>query len=142
MTYRIYIQCSDCNHFYDPAFQWHCDAFPDGIPEDILDGSFNHKSPHEGDHGIQFEKKVEEGFKIPSEQRPVSQITMQKVMDKSARYYIEKKTKRLVRFDGRYAWYDGKKWIIDPALFKVHWMHGMLKEITQDEARKIVEKVK
>lgn len=33
-----------------------CFAFPDGIPEDILNGEFDHKKPHEGDHGIQFEQ--------------------------------------------------------------------------------------
>jgi len=32
-----------------------CDAFPEGIPEEIWRGRNKHKVPHSGDHGIQFE---------------------------------------------------------------------------------------
>lgn len=32
-----------------------CDAFPQGIPEDIFWGGQPHLEPREGDHGIQFE---------------------------------------------------------------------------------------
>jgi len=31
-----------------------CAAFPNGIPEEILDGEFDHTQPHEGDHGLRF----------------------------------------------------------------------------------------
>lgn len=34
-----------------------CEAFPDGIPDDIWHNEFNHRHPHEGDHGLQFEPK-------------------------------------------------------------------------------------
>lgn len=36
-----------------------CDAFPDGIPIDIASGKFDHRKPHEDDHGIRFEAKDE-----------------------------------------------------------------------------------
>lgn len=32
-----------------------CEAFPDGIPQDIYVGSFDHRLPHKGDGGITFE---------------------------------------------------------------------------------------
>jgi hypothetical protein len=32
-----------------------CEAFPDGIPQEVRDGLNDHKKPIEGDHGIQFE---------------------------------------------------------------------------------------
>lgn len=45
-------QCIKCNNF---GMFRECKAFPKGIPEDIWTGLFDHKNPHEGDHGIQFE---------------------------------------------------------------------------------------
>jgi hypothetical protein len=33
-----------------------CDAFPDGIPDEIWTGKNDHKKPYPGDHDIQFEK--------------------------------------------------------------------------------------
>ncbi len=32
-----------------------CAAFPDGIPQEILDGVNDHHDAYPGDHGIQFE---------------------------------------------------------------------------------------
>jgi hypothetical protein len=37
-----------------------CTAFPDGIPDDIVRGQDLHMEPREGDHGIQYERKVKE----------------------------------------------------------------------------------
>jgi len=47
-----YVPCDSCKRARANDI---CDAFPDGIPEDILTGKNNHTKPYPGDHGIQFE---------------------------------------------------------------------------------------
>ncbi|MGI8335781.1 hypothetical protein ACRYCC_38030 [Actinomadura scrupuli] len=37
------------------AFIRFCEAFPDGIPDDIDLGGFDHRLPYPGDHGVRFE---------------------------------------------------------------------------------------
>jgi hypothetical protein len=68
-------RCGECKHFLgirpdddregsvetDPFGQLetdavlYCEAFPDGIPEAIEEGRFDHINPFPGDHGIRFE---------------------------------------------------------------------------------------
>ena len=31
-----------------------CDAYPDGVPDAILDNEWDHRQPVEGDNGLQF----------------------------------------------------------------------------------------
>ena len=52
--------CLDCKRYHKDS--WNpltCDAFPKGIPAEILVGGDEHKSPVEGDGGLLFERKEE-----------------------------------------------------------------------------------
>lgn len=45
-------QCTECKHYRGEI---ECDAFPDGIPEEIITGKHDHREPYSGDDGIRFE---------------------------------------------------------------------------------------
>lgn len=47
----INVQCLDCQRLRMSQPTIACDAFPDGIPEKILDGTHDHTEPFEGDDG-------------------------------------------------------------------------------------------
>ena len=51
-------QCVFCRHSHMPELAT-CDAFLDGIPEDILQRGVDHRKPYPGDQGIRFEPKSE-----------------------------------------------------------------------------------
>lgn len=49
--------CVDCKRLHaldaaDPG--WRCEAFPDGIPQAIIDSTLDHREPVAGDHDLQF----------------------------------------------------------------------------------------
>jgi hypothetical protein len=46
--------CIQCKHLIIALGPMKCDAFPDGIPDEILWGGNKHTEPFPGDHGIQF----------------------------------------------------------------------------------------
>ena len=46
-------QCIKCTHAWNDN---NCEAFPEGIPEVILDNKHDHTLPYKGDRGIRFEK--------------------------------------------------------------------------------------
>ena len=48
------IPCTSCKHYNKDLT---CKAFPDGIPIEILDWKHDHRTPFEGDSGIQYEPK-------------------------------------------------------------------------------------
>ncbi len=54
ILFDISLQCMECIFLYDNLIS--CKAFPKGIPNEILDGKFNHNKPFKGDNGIRFEE--------------------------------------------------------------------------------------
>jgi hypothetical protein len=50
--------CYDCKRFDQRTMT--CEAYPDGIPQEIFDNEWDHRLPKPGDHGIQFEMKPDE----------------------------------------------------------------------------------
>lgn len=46
-----YVMCNDCVHYHKDVT---CDAFPDGIPREIIIRG-EHDTPFPGDNGIRFE---------------------------------------------------------------------------------------
>lgn len=48
------IACNSCKHYRPFSNPPSCTAFPNGIPDSILDGD-DHREPVRGDHGIQYE---------------------------------------------------------------------------------------
>lgn len=51
-TFELVGICHRCKHRRDVDT---CNAFPNGIPTEILVGDFDHRNPYPGDGGIQFE---------------------------------------------------------------------------------------
>lgn len=80
--------CMGCTHFRPggrpkgQTFGLWCDAFPagTGIPQDILTNAFDHRQPHDGDHGITFDpvdaEAEEHAEEIFTPAAPVATITI------------------------------------------------------------------
>lgn len=47
--------CLMCTRFRESGTGMTCDAYPEGIPNVIIDSAVDHREPYEGDHGLQFE---------------------------------------------------------------------------------------
>ncbi len=52
-------ECYDCRHLRQDSHKVTCAAFPDGIPVEILKSRILHREPFPGDHGIQFEPRLD-----------------------------------------------------------------------------------
>lgn len=66
-----YGMCVYCRHKHDDEGDGNmtCEAFPGGIPDEIIRVGYDHREPYDGDGGIMFEpdgpvdvEKLEQGF--------------------------------------------------------------------------------
>ena len=55
MTVLMAPLCIGCKHLHDGEWGLPCDAFPNGIPEEIIGGEHDHRRPYPGDGSILFE---------------------------------------------------------------------------------------
>lgn len=61
--------CSHCHVETPVPTGWSCDAYPEGIPEDLVSGVVDHRQPADGDRGIRWEPLMD-GDKHPSDTVP------------------------------------------------------------------------
>lgn len=52
--------CYVCKHLFEglrggPQYNYKCNAFPNGVPEQIYQGKFDHRNSYPDDKGIRFE---------------------------------------------------------------------------------------
>ncbi len=50
--------CKGCAHLLGDLRRPHCQAFPQGIPQEILLSQADHREPVAGDHGIRFSPRT------------------------------------------------------------------------------------
>lgn len=48
--------CDACVHLLPSTGKWACKAFPDGIPDAVIDDGLDHRKPIDGDQGVRFEQ--------------------------------------------------------------------------------------
>ena len=54
--------CSFCQRFIRNQDTLVCSAYPEGIPEEIIESQVDHRDPVEGDHGLMFVPMSREGI--------------------------------------------------------------------------------
>jgi hypothetical protein len=62
----IKFPCFECAHF-DNHKGLTCEAFPEGIPKELMFGYVEHATPYPGDKGIRFAQRVIEGERFEPE---------------------------------------------------------------------------
>ena len=56
MTSYVPSQCRACARYTRES---RCEAYPQGIPRQIVIGGADHRQPFEGDHGLRFELRLD-----------------------------------------------------------------------------------
>jgi len=54
------LQCASCQRFMRDFPGYACEAYPDGIPSEIIHAEHDHRKPFPGDHGLRFKPIKEE----------------------------------------------------------------------------------
>lgn len=50
--------CMTCDHLIDDPERLICEAFPNGIPDAIINSQADHRMPYPGDNGIRYKGKL------------------------------------------------------------------------------------
>ena len=66
MQVPVESSCISCIRLKSKGSDPSCKAFPNGIPEEILNGSHDHRKPFKGDNGIRY-KSVLSQFGLSDE---------------------------------------------------------------------------
>ena len=58
MTSIVAPMCMACTRYHrDDGRMWfRCDAYPEGIPQGIIESQVDHRKPYVGDHDLQFQQ--------------------------------------------------------------------------------------
>ena len=60
---RPFIACEECARLQSLEGRTKCEAFPGGIPDEILTGQHDHTTKFRGDHGLRFKPRRKPGLK-------------------------------------------------------------------------------
>ena len=73
--------CDTCKRLIPELDNWHCAAFPEGIPEDIMSSYVDHHSPVKGDHGLQYVPKDTVKEPVNKMEPKITKVGNSQVMD-------------------------------------------------------------
>lgn len=68
ITHPAMPQCFSCGHSPRWLGKWGryaCTAYPDGIPQAIIDNRYDHRQPQAGDRGLRWTPKKSKSGEVP-----------------------------------------------------------------------------
>ena len=86
----VHSSCSHCRHLFPNENK--CEAFPGGIPLDIIRARHFHMTPYPGDHGIQYEPSDDflDEEELPSDIKSPEDIAKEATKQRSEKQQIGK----------------------------------------------------